>query len=61
MPLFGLILTLVLIGMMLYLIDLIPMDAALKTIIRVVVIVAVILWLISTLGLLSMGPMIRFH
>jgi len=39
---------LIIIGVVLYLITLIPMDAAIQQIIRIVVIVGVILWLLST-------------
>jgi hypothetical protein len=41
---------LLIIGVVLYLIDLIPMDGTIKTIIRVVAIVAVIIWLLRLLG-----------
>jgi len=61
MPLVGLILTLILIGVLLYLIQLIPMDATIKQIIYVLVVVVVILWIIDQLGLLSMGPMIGWR
>lgn len=60
MSLVGLILTLILVGVLLYLIQLIPMDGTIKQIIYVLVIVCVILWVISALGLLSMGPVISF-
>lgn len=58
MSLIGLLLVLVLIGVGLYLIQLIPMDATIRLIIRIVVILVVILWLIQALGLLSWGPKI---
>ena len=51
----GIIVTLVVIGLVLYLIDLIPMDGAIKQIIRIIVIVAVVVWLLQVFGL--MGPL----
>jgi len=61
MPLIGLIVTLIIVGLLLYLINMLPIDATIKNIIYVLVIVFVILWLISSLGLLTMGPVLRFH
>lgn len=61
MPLVGLIVTLILVGVLLYLIQLIPMDATIKQIIYVLVVVCVILWVIGSLGLLNSGPMIGWH
>ena len=57
--LISIIITLVVIGLLLYLIDLIPMDGTIKQIIRVVVIIAVIVWLLQTFGLL--GPLGLHH
>ena len=45
-----LIIALIIIGTVLYLITLIPMDETIKKIIRVLVIVAVIIWCLSALG-----------
>jgi hypothetical protein len=45
--------TLIVVGLLLYLIGLIPMDGTIKQIIRVVVIIAVIIWLLQTFGLLG--------
>ena len=57
--LISIIVTLVVIGLVLYLIDLIPMDGTIKQIIRVIVIIAVIVWLLQVFGLIgSIGP---FH
>lgn len=54
--LISIIVTLIVIGLLLYLIGLIPMDGTIKQIIRVVIIIAVILWLLQSFGLLgSMG------
>ena len=50
----GLILTLALIGVALYLLNTyVPMAPPIKTIINVVVVVLVILWLVNVFGLLS--------
>ena len=51
----GIIVTLVVIGLVLYLIDLIPMDGAIKQIIRVIVIIGVVIWLLQSFGLI--GPL----
>jgi len=54
MPIIQLIVILAIIGLILWLIETyIPMDAAIRNIIRVVVVVAVILWLLQGFGLLS--------
>lgn len=50
--LIGIIVTLVVIGLVLYLIDLIPMDGAIKQIIRLIVIIAVVVWLLRAFGLM---------
>lgn len=57
--LISIIVTLIVIGLLLYLIGLIPMDATIKQIIRVVVIIAVIIWLLQSFGLL--GPIGHGH
>lgn len=52
----SLLVTLIIIGVLLYLLNtLIPMDAKIKTIINVIVIVAVCLWLLEGFGLFT-GP-----
>ena len=53
--LIGIVVTLIVIGLLLYLVDLIPMDGAIKQIIRVVVIIAVVVWLLQAFGF--MGPL----
>ncbi|MEO6817883.1 MAG: Thivi_2564 family membrane protein [Edaphobacter sp.] len=58
MPMFtpaliSIIVTLIVIGLLLYLIGLIPMDGTIKQIIRVVIIIAVIIWLLQSFGLLG--------
>ena len=55
MSLVGLILLLVILGVVMYLINtLVPMDAGIKKVLNIAVIVIVVLWLIQSLGLL--GP-----
>jgi hypothetical protein len=49
----GIIVTLVVIGLLLYLIDLIPMDGTIKQIIRIIVIIAVVIWLLQAFGLIG--------
>lgn len=50
----GVILTLALIGVLLYLLEtFVPMAAPIKTLIRIVVVICVIFWLISVFGLLN--------
>jgi hypothetical protein len=55
----GIIVTLIIVGLVLYLIDLIPMDGAIKQIIRIVVIILVILWLLRIFGIF--GPVGHGH
>ncbi len=45
---------LIIIGLLVYLIDLIPMDGTIKNIIRAVIVVAVVIWLLQQFGLI--GP-----
>ena len=53
MPLIQLIVVLIVIGLILYLVEsLLPLDPAIKQIIRVVIVLAVILWLLSLVGLI---------
>jgi hypothetical protein len=52
-PLVSLIITLVVVGVILYLINnYLPMDGKIKSILNVVVVIAVVLWLVRTFGLL---------
>lgn len=55
MTLVGLIVVLIIVGVALYLISLIPMDATVKRIIQVIVILVVVLWVLSVFGLLPHG------
>jgi hypothetical protein len=49
----SIIISLVVIGLLLYLVDLIPMDGTIKQIIRVIVIIAVVIWLLQAFGLIG--------
>lgn len=52
----GLVIVLIVIGVLLWLVETqIPMDATIKTVIRVVVIVCVVLYLLQAFGLLPLG------
>jgi hypothetical protein len=54
MSLIGLVLTLVVVGVLLYLLNnYVPMDHKIKTIINVVVVIVVILWLLQSFGVLG--------
>ena len=64
--LISIIVYLVVVGLVLYLIELIPMDRTIKQIIRVIVIIAVVVWLLQAFGLIGSlsnlfhsGPPIR--
>jgi hypothetical protein len=54
MSLIGLVLTLVIVGVLLWLINnYVPMDSKIKTIVNVVVVVAVVIWLLQAFGILG--------
>ncbi len=60
MPLIQIIITLIVIGVILWLVNnYIPMDATIKKILHIVVVIAVILWLLSVFGVL--GPLSMFR
>ena len=60
MPLIQLIIALVVVGVILWAVNTyIPMDATMKKILNVVVVLAVVLWLLSVFGVL--GPMSGMH
>jgi hypothetical protein len=61
MTLIGLVIWLAIIGVCLYLINLLPIDGTIKTIIRVVVILFVLLWLLQGFGVFGVGPVLRFR
>ncbi len=53
-PLISLIITLIVVGVILYLINnYLPMDGKIKSILNIVVVIAVILWLLRSFGLLG--------
>ena len=54
MDLVSLIITLIVVGVLLWLVNnFIPMDAKIKNILNIVVVVAVVLWLLNMLGLMD--------
>jgi len=54
MSLIGLILTLVIVGVVLWLINnYVPMDPKIKTIVNVVVVIVVVIWLLQAFGILG--------
>lgn len=59
MDLFSLIIALIIVGLILYLLNMLPIDATIKQIIHVVVIVVVIIWLLSMVLPLSWHIPIR--
>ncbi len=62
MSLISLIVVLVIVGVALYCIRLIPMDATVSKIITALVILAVVLWLLESVGLLTgVGHHVRFN
>ena len=62
MSLIGLVLTLVIVGVGLWLINnYVPMDPKIKTIVNVVVVVAVVIWLLQVFGILGSVRDIRIR
>ena len=54
MSLVSLIITLVIVGFLLWLVNrYVPMDGAIKSIINVIVVIAVVLWLLSVFGIVG--------
>lgn len=54
MSLIGILLTLIIVGVLLWLVNtFIPMAASIKTILNAIVVILVILWLLSVFGLIS--------
>jgi hypothetical protein len=54
MPLLNLLVTLVVVGVILWLVNnYIPMDSKIKSILNVVVVIAVVIWLLQAFGLLG--------
>jgi hypothetical protein len=53
MPLVTLVVTLVVIGVLLWLVNLIPMQGTIKGLVNLVVVIAVVIWLLKVFNLLS--------
>jgi hypothetical protein len=56
MSLIALIVYLVILGAVLYVVGILPIDATIKTVIRVIVLIAVALWLLQQFGVMGSGP-----
>ncbi len=62
MSLIGLILTLVVVGVLLWLLNnYVPMDGKIKSIINVVVVIVVVIWVLQAVGLLGSLQNIRIR
>lgn len=60
MPLVNLVVSLIVVGLLLWLVNnYIPMDGKIKTILNVVVVIAVVLWVLSAFGVL--GPLSSYR
>jgi hypothetical protein len=59
MPLIQIVIVLVVIGVLLWLVNLIPMQGTIKSILNTVVVICVVLWLLNVFGVLSYLPHIR--
>ncbi len=60
MPLINLVITLVVVGLLLWLVNnYIPMDGKIKQILNVVVVIAVVIWLLQAFGLIGSLGSIR--
>ena len=54
MPLMNVVVTLIVVGVLLWLVNgYVPMDAKIKRILNIVVVIAVVLWLLQVFGILS--------
>lgn len=54
MPLINLVVTLIVVGVLLWLVNTyIPMDRKIKKILNIVIVIAVVLWLLNVFGLLA--------
>jgi len=54
MPLIELVITLIVVGVLLWLVNnYVPMDSKIKNIVNIVVVIAVVIWLLNVFGLLS--------
>jgi hypothetical protein len=62
MSLIGLVLTLVVVGVLLWLLNTyVPMDAKIKSIINIVVVIVVVIWLLQAFGVLGSLQDIRIR
>lgn len=62
MSLIGLILTLVVIGVLLWLVNnYVPMDRTIKSIVNAVVVIVTVVWVLQAVGLLGSLQNIRIH
>lgn len=60
MPLTTLLVTLIVVGILLWLVNnFIPMDRKIKKILNIIVVIIVVLWLLSAFGILDLGSNIR--
>jgi hypothetical protein len=59
MPLVTLVVTLIVVGVLLWLVNLIPMQGTIKGILNLVVVIAVVIWLLRVFNLL--GYITQFH
>jgi hypothetical protein len=53
MPIVNVVITLIVVGVLLWLINLIPMQSTIKSIINIVVVIAVVMWLLYGFGIIS--------
>ena len=60
MPLISLVVTLIVVGVLLWLVNTyIPMDGKIKKILNIVVVICVVLWLLNAFGILGRAGAIR--
>ena len=58
-PILSVLLTLVVVGVLLWLVNLIPMQSTIKSILNTIVVIIVVLWLLQVFGLFSSLSNIR--
>jgi hypothetical protein len=61
MSFIGLIVALIVLGFILYIVKLLPIDGTIKKIIYAVVILLALLWVLQGVGLLGGGPYLTVH
>jgi hypothetical protein len=59
MPLLQVVMVLIVVGVLLWLVNLIPMQGTIKSILNGVVVIAVVLWLLNIFGIFKSLPHIR--